>query len=83
MFPNAVKGIPVTDKYVTIGGKVSDRARKVVKVPIGIPVSELFDYLGVVVPADCVVLDGGPAMGNDIGPKTYHITKTTNLPDIT
>ena len=74
---NAVKGIPVTEKYVTIGGKISDKARKVVKVPIGIPVSELFDYLGVVVPSDCVVLDGGPAMGNIIDPKTYHITKTT------
>ena len=88
---NAVKGIPVTEKYVTIGGKIPDGCRKVVKVPIGIPVSELFHYLGVVVPDDCVVLDGGPAMGNIIAPKTYHITKTTksflilpqNIPAIT
>ena len=74
---NAVKGIPVTEKYVTIGGKIKDECRKVVKVPVGIPVAELFDYLGVEVPDDCVVLDGGPAMGNVIDPKTYHVTKTT------
>lgn len=74
---NAAKGIPVTEKYVTIGGKIADQCRRVVKVPVGIPVAELFDYLGVVVPEDCVVLDGGPAMGNIIDPKIYHVTKTT------
>lgn len=74
---NAVKGIPVTEKYVTIGGKVPNKCRKVVKVPVGVPVSELFTYLEVPVPEDCVVLDGGPAMGKIIDPKTYHVTKTT------
>ena len=47
------------------------------KIPVGVPVSELFAYLGVTVPDDCVVIDGGPAMGNIIDPKTYHVTKTT------
>ncbi len=74
---NAAKGIPVTEKYVTIGGKIDDKCRKVVKIPVGVPVSELFAYLGVTVPDDCVVIDGGPAMGNIIDPKTYHVTKTT------
>lgn len=82
---NAVKGIPVTEKYVTIGGKVNDSARKVVKIPVGVPVAELFGYLGVVVPDNCVVLDGGPAMGKIIDPKNYYVTKTTKsfliLPD--
>ncbi len=74
---NAAKGIPVTEKYVTIGGKIPNEARQVVKVPVGTAVTELFDRLGVVVPEDCVVLDGGPAMGNIIDPATYHVTKTT------
>src|SRR5699024_6134547 len=43
---NAAKGIPVTEKYVTIGGKIDDKCRKVVKIPVGVPVSELFAYLG-------------------------------------
>ena len=58
----AVKeGLPVTEKWVTIGGKV---ARPVsLKVPVGTGVAELFAHLGVSVPEGCVVIDGGPAMG--------------------
>ena len=80
----AVKeGLPVTEKWVTIGGKV---ARPVsLKVPVGTGVAELFAHLGVRVPEGCVVIDGGPAMGPVINPDTAVITKTTKglliLPD--
>ena len=80
----AVKeGLPVTEKWVTIGGKV---ARPVsLKVPVGTGVAELFAHLGVSVPEGCVVIDGGPAMGPVINPDTAVITKTTKglliLPD--
>jgi len=73
---NAVYGAqPVTEKWLTIGGKVESPL--VLKAPIGTPVLELFEKLGVEVGDDCVVVDGGPAMGNIINPSVAVITKTT------
>ena len=66
---------PVTMKWVTIGGDVPQPI--VVKVPIGIPVSELFEKNSIIVPEEYVVLDGGPSMGKVINPDTAVITKTT------
>ena len=70
-----VNGAPVTEKYLTINGDV-DHAY-VVKVPVGMRVSELFDSLCIRVPENDVVLDGGPSMGQIINPTTAVITKTT------
>ncbi len=66
---------PVTEKWVTIGGNVPNR--KVIKVPVGTPVSYLMEKHGFTVPDDHVIIDGGPAMGGIINPNTAVITKTT------
>ncbi len=67
--------IAVTHKWLTIGGNIPKSI--VVKVPVGTYVKELFDMLGVNVPAGNVVLDGGPAMGRIIDPARAAVTKTT------
>lgn len=76
-------GSPVTEKWLTIGGNVPRVL--CVRVPIGVRVSELFQQLGVNVPAGHTVLDGGPSMGKIIDPATALITKATKglliLPD--
>lgn len=76
---------PVKDKWVTVGGDVP--APKVVKVPIGTKVSDLFDRLGISVGEGYSVLDGGPSMGKIINPATATVTRTTKallvLPDYT
>ena len=71
----AMEGTPVYEKWVTIGGKVPQTM--VVKVPVGMRVSELLKKCGVDVPMDCVVVDGGPAMGPVIDPNTSFVKKTT------
>ena len=72
----AVKtGEPVTMKYLTVGGDVSEAV--VVKVPVGMPIAALLEKLGVTVPENCSVLDGGPSMGKLIDPETAVVTKTT------
>ncbi len=72
----AVKeGKPVVEKWVTIGGDLPERY--MVKAPIGMRVSEIFDMLGVKVRPDQAMIDGGPAMGKIKDPETATITKTT------
>lgn len=76
-------GAAVTEKWLTVGGAVSEPC--VLRVPVGIRVSELFRTLGITVPSGYTVLDGGPSMGKIISPDTAVITKTTKallvLPD--
>lgn len=80
---NAMEGIPVTEKWVTINGEVDNKVT--FKVPIGTPIAEVFKTLGVTVPEGHIVVDGGPAMGKPVDPATAVITKTTKslliLPD--
>lgn len=71
----AERGIPVTHKWLTVAGKVAQPF--VTVVPVGTPVSALFKAAGVTVPEDCVVLDGGPAMGAVIRVNEAVIKKTT------
>ncbi len=66
---------PVTQKWITVGGKVPQPF--VALVPVGTTVRELMQKYGVSVPEDCVMIDGGPAMGPIIDPDTAVITKTT------
>lgn len=68
-------GKNVIEKWVTVGGKISEPV--VVKVPVGTPVSELFEKLNVTVGQDDVVLDGGPSMGKIIDFENAVVTKTT------
>lgn len=67
--------IAVTHKWLTIGGNTEKSY--VVRVPVGMYVKELFEKLGISVPDDNVVIDGGPAMGKIIDPDTAAVTKTT------
>ncbi len=69
------KGEPLTQKWVTIAGDIPEAI--VVKVPIGTPISELFERNHIVVPEDYTVLDGGPSMGKVIDIERAVITKTT------
>lgn len=68
-------GTPVTEKWVTVNGRIPEPV--VVKVPVGTTVKDLFKKLNVTVPEGFVVLDGGPAMGPIIDPETAVIKKTT------
>ena len=68
-------GTPVTEKWVTIGGDLADRY--VVKVPVGMKVSELFKKMGVTIKEGYSVIDGGPSMGKIINVARAVITKTT------
>ena len=72
---NAMEEKTVTHKYLTVAGKTDHTY--VIKVAIGTPVSYVLESLGVIVPNDCSVLEGGPMMGNIINPNTAVITKTT------
>ena len=68
-------GAPVTEKWLTVGGKIPESY--VVRVPVGASVSELFEKLKITVPEDCLVIDGGPSMGKIIDYESAHVTKTT------
>lgn len=71
----ALRGLPVTDKYVTVAGEV---ARPVTLcVPIGTRISELIAAAGGVTTENPAYLSGGPMMGRLIAP-TEAVTKTTN-----
>lgn len=82
----AVKsGLPVTEKYLTVGGAVNEPI--IAKVPVGMKVSDLFNSIGVKVCEGQAVLDGGPSMGKIIDPYSSVVTKTTKgllvLPETT
>ena len=66
---------PLTMKWLTIGGNVPQPI--VVRVPVGTPVSLLFEQNSIEVPEAHTVLDGGPSMGKVIDPETAVVTKTT------
>ncbi len=66
---------PVTMKWLTVGGDIQKPV--VVRVPIGTPVEELFDRLGIEVDEDHTVIDGGPSMGKVINHVRASVSKTT------
>ncbi|MBQ8351775.1 MAG: 4Fe-4S dicluster domain-containing protein [Clostridia bacterium] len=66
---------PVTEKWLMIGGAVD--APIVFRCPIGTSIRELFAFYNIIVPADHVVLDGGPSMGNIIPWQTEVVKKNT------
>ncbi len=65
----------VTEKWVTFGGDLPERF--VVKVPIGMRVSEILSTLGITVRDTHAVFDGGPSMGRIVNHNNAIITKTT------
>lgn len=80
---NALEGIPVTDTYVTVTGEVGRPVT--VKLPIGIPVSEILTWAGVKDLQNTAVIDGGPMMGGVLEDLSRPVTKVTKglivLPD--
>jgi Na+-translocating ferredoxin:NAD+ oxidoreductase RnfC subunit len=70
----AMRGIPVTTKWVTVAGAV--RTPATYEVPIGTPFSYLLDMTGVQ-EGRVVVLEGGPAMGVPVDPERAVISLTT------
>lgn len=71
----ASKGLPVTEKYITIAGDVPER--KTVKVPLGMPVRDLLKLGGIENPEDYAVIEGGPMMGSVLADTDGFITKRT------
>lgn len=73
----AVKGIPVTRRNVTIAGEVKEPMTT--EVPVGAPVSYLLELAGGVTVQNYVVILGGPLMGRVADdPEQEFVTKTTN-----
>ncbi|SDI42423.1 4Fe-4S dicluster domain-containing protein [Proteiniclasticum ruminis] len=58
---DAQNGIPVTDKYLTVTGEV--REPKVLKVPVGMTLSEVIERAGGSTLKEYMILTGGPMMG--------------------
>lgn len=71
----AIKGSPVTDKYVTVAGEVAHPAT--LCVPIGTKISELLQAVGGITVDDAAYINGGPMMGRIVNPNDV-VTKTTN-----
>jgi len=72
---NALEGVPVTDTWLTVTGEV---ARPVtLKVPVGVPVSEVLAVCGVKEPQNMAVIDGGPMMGRVLEDIAVPVTKVT------
>ncbi|GHU67274.1 NADH dehydrogenase [Clostridia bacterium] len=71
---DAQKGIPVTEKYVTVGGAVKTPAT--LNVPVGISAKELLDIVGGPT-EDVAYIIGGPCMGKIVPDPDIPVTKTT------
>lgn len=72
---DALEGIPVTDKYITVTGEV--RNPITVKIPIGTPISEVLALAGVIDMKGMALIDGGPMMGAVVTDFSKPVTKTT------
>ena len=72
----ASQGQPVIERLVTVIGEVANPA--VVRVPIGTPVSTIISALGGMKSDDCVVISGGPMMGEMLADLNSPITKLTS-----
>ena len=66
---------PVTMKWLTVGGDIEKPV--VMRVPVGTPIEEIFDKLGIEVDEEHSVIDGGPSMGKLINHVRASVTKTT------
>lgn len=70
----ALRGVPVIEKYVTVGGAVNRPVT--VRVPVGTPLEALIDHAGGTA-EDCTYIIGGPCMGQVTEDITRPVTKTT------
>lgn len=72
---DALAGIPVTDSYVTVTGAVPNPVT--LKLPVGMPVSEVLALAGVRDLQNIAVIDGGPMMGKILNSLSAPVTKVT------
>ncbi len=75
---DALKGIPLTQKIITLTGEVE--TPKIVSAPVGTPIQEIIDC-GNPLPARYTVILGGPLMGRRVGMDEIageYVTKTTS-----
>lgn len=72
---NAVHGIPLTEKYMTICGEV--RNPMTMKVPLGISVREAIEIAGGTGLSEFKVIDGGPMMGKILSSIDTPVKKTS------
>ena len=70
----AADGVPLTEKFVTVGGAV--REPVTLRVPIGTSCSRLIEAAGGTT-TDCVFIMGGPCMGRILPSSDIPVTKTT------
>ena len=74
---DAINGVPVTRKYVTVTGEVAKPC--IVRVPVGVPVSDCIAAAGGAVCDDYIIIMGGPMMGKQYSSPQFdslYITKT-------
>ena len=71
----AIKGMPVTDTYLTIAGAVPNPIT--IKAPIGTPVGEVIALSGRNNLEGLAVIAGGPMMGSIVEDFSQPVTKTT------
>ena len=72
----AMAGTPVTDRYLTVCGEVSQPF--ICKIPIGTPASAVIELAGGSKISDYSIVMGGPMMGKVIRDDSEPITKTTS-----
>jgi RnfABCDGE-type electron transport complex C subunit len=73
---NAMEGIPVTHKFVTVTGAVAKPLT--IRLPVGTSFTETIELAGGPTVEDYIVLDGGPMMGKLVNDTSFPVTKTTN-----
>ncbi|MEJ6950396.1 4Fe-4S dicluster domain-containing protein [Natronospora cellulosivora (SeqCode)] len=71
---NAIKGISVSDKYLTIGGAVKKPIT--VLLPIGTKIRDILHLAGGPTVDEYKLIDGGPMMGRIVSPDDF-VAKTT------
>lgn len=75
---DSLKGIPLTQKIITLTGEVA--SPKIVSAPVGTPIQDIIDC-GNPIPSRYTVILGGPLMGRRVGPDQIadeYVTKTTS-----
>lgn len=74
---HALDGVPVTHRYLTVGGEIAKPM--VVKVPVGTPVEDVLNFAGGPTIREYRVVDGGPMMGKIIPDVAKaNVSKTTS-----
>lgn len=75
---DSLKGIPLTQKIITLTGEVANP--KIISAPVGTPIQEIIDC-GNPIPSRYTVILGGPLMGRRVGADKIadeYVTKTTS-----